>query len=166
MPSKLGGTRQEPFCKSPRFARGKFAGGRVCEVLGTPKTFKAKMDKAIRYPKPRGVPHGAPAPLVWESGGALHAEQARRHPPRAFITFLFQAKIPPRGIPSAGSSYSFHQSIWARSSSADRGDRSAGATSKTVRQPVRPLCFMRYTARAKATIAEAVNSGLESSRRL
>ena len=75
-------------------------------------------------------------------------------------------KTPPMAKASAGFSYSFHQSIWARSSSADRGDRSAGATSKTVRQPVRPLCFMRYTARAKATMAEAVNSGLESSRRL
>ena len=59
-----------------------------------------------------------------------------------------------------------HHSIWARSSSGGRGDRSAGATSKTVRHPTRPLCFMRYTARAKATMAEAVNSGLESRRRL
>jgi len=48
--------RLRDFCKS---------------LLRIPKIFKTKMVRAIRNPPPRGDPHGAPAPFVWESGGAL-----------------------------------------------------------------------------------------------
>ena len=48
-------------------------------------------------------------------------------------------------------------SIWASISSRLMGDRSAGAASKIVWQPVMPRAFMRMAARAQATSTLAVN---------